>query len=206
MSQRSRVLRVSVAAALGLVSAAAVSAPAITSILTSYSTLGTPTTLSIAGTGLCATATGTCATAPTVSVGGTALTVTASTSSSVTATFVAAPPDGDYTLSLAAGTSGSTTYALTIESLDKGATGPTGPTGPSGVPGPTGSTGSAGAKGSTGATGATGPSGGPAGPTGPTGPGTSSFYCQSSGGSHISNLPNVAILSSQGATSLAVTG
>ena len=44
------------------------------------------------------------------------------------------------------------------------------------------------------------------GPTGPTGPGTSTFYCQSSGGSHISNLPNVAILSSQGATSLAVTG
>ncbi len=43
------------------------------------------------------------------------------------------------------------------------------------------------------------------GPTGPTGPGTSTFYCQSSGGSHISNLPHVAILSSQSATSLAVT-
>ena len=42
------------------------------------------------------------------------------------------------------------------------------------------------------------------GPTGPTGPGTSTFYCES-GGSHITDLNNVAILSSQGATSLAVT-
>ena len=41
--------------------------------------------------------------------------------------------------------------------------------------------------------------------SGTAGGGTSTFYCQSSG-SHISNLPNVAILSSQGATSLAVTG
>ena len=170
-------LRLSVAVALGLNAGAALAAPAITSILTSYSALGTPTTLTIAGSGFCTTPTGSCATKPTVSVNGTALTVSAATATSVTASFGAAPPDGDYVLSLTAGTSGSVTYGLTVESLDKGATGPTGatgatgPAGAAGSKGSTGVTGSAGAAGAKGATGATGPAGaaGSKGATGSTG-------------------------------------
>ena len=158
-------LRLGVAAVLGMGSGAVVAVPAITSILTSYSTLGTPTTLTIAGSGFCSTAAGSCATKPTISLNGSALTVSAATATSVTAAFVAAPPDGDYLLSLTAGTSGAVTYGLTIESLDKVATGATGPTGAVGAAGakgstgPTGAAGSAGAKGATGATGPTGPAG-----------------------------------------------
>lgn|GEM_PF-1178270 len=181
MSQSPRVLRFVIAATLGTASSSAFAAPAINSILTNYSALGTPTSLTIAGSGFCSTASGNCATKPTVTVGGTALTVSSATSASVTATFTAAPPDGDYTLLLTAGTTGSIAFNLTIESLDKGATGATGAAGPTG---PTGAAGAAGAKGATGATGATGAAGtagaagakgatgatGPAGPAGATGP------------------------------------
>ena len=167
-----------IAVALGINAGAALAVPAITSILTSYSALGTPTTLTIAGTGFCTTATGSCATKPTVSVNGTALTVSAATATSVAASFGAAPPDGDYLLSLTAGTSGSVTYGLTVESLDKGATGPTGATGATGAAGAkgatgaTGAAGSAGSKGATGSTGAAGAAGaaGAKGATGATGP------------------------------------
>jgi len=157
---RSQALRLGVAASLGLVSGVAAAAPAITSIVTSYSALGTPTALTIAGSGFCTTTTGSCATKPTVNVGGTALTVSASTATSITATFAAAPPDGDYTLILTAGTTGSVTYGLTIS--PSGATGPTGAAGPKGATGATGATGAAGtagAVGQKGATGATGPTG-----------------------------------------------
>ena len=159
---RSQAIRFGVAASLGLVSGVATAVPAITSILTSYSALGTPTALTIAGTGFCTTATGSCATKPTVTLGGTALTVSASTAASVTATIAAAPPDGDYALVLTAGTTGSVSYHLTVESLDKGPTGATGATGAVGAKGSTGATGpagTAGAKGATGSTGATGPAG-----------------------------------------------
>ena len=153
------------AAALGLVSVGASAAPAITSILTTYSAQGTPTALTIAGSGFCTTATGSCATKPTVSVNGTALTVSSATAAAVTASFGIAPPDGDYLLNLVAGTTGSVTYGLTVESLDKGPTGATGATGAAGAAGAkgatgaTGTAGTAGAKGATGATGATGAAG-----------------------------------------------
>jgi len=169
------VIRVAVASSLGLASAASWATPSITSILTSYSTLGTPTSLTIAGSGFCTTTSGSCATKPTISVNGTSLTVSTSTATSVTATFAVAPPDGDYTLTLTAGTSGSVTYGLTVESLDKGATGPTGPTGATGATGPAGAAGAKGSTGATGVTGATGPTGaagtaGAKGSTGATGP------------------------------------
>ena len=153
------------AAALGLASVGAAAAPAITSILTTYSAQGTPTALTIAGSGFCTTATGSCATKPTVSVNGTALTVSSATAAAVTASFGIAPPDGDYLLNLVAGTTGSVTYGLTVESLDKGPTGATGATGAAGAAGAkgatgaTGTAGTAGAKGATGATGATGAAG-----------------------------------------------
>jgi hypothetical protein len=165
MRQTSGTIRVSVAAALGLAAAGANAAPAINSILTTYSAQGTPTALTIAGSGFCTTATGSCAIKPTVSLGGTALIVSAATANSVTAAIAAAPPDGDYTLSLTAGASGSVTYGITIESLDKGAsgatgaTGATGPAGAAGAKGATGPTGAAGTAGAKGATGATGPTG-----------------------------------------------
>ena len=196
MRQTSRTIRVAVAAALGLAAAGANAAPAITSILTTYSAQGTPTALTIAGSGFCSNATGVCSTSPTVAVNGSNLTVSAATAGSLTATFAVAPPDGDYTLSLTAGTLGATTFSLHVESLDKGATGATGATGgtgaagsagakgATGATGPAGTAGSAGAKGATGATGAAGAAGakgstgvtgstgvaGPAGPTGSQGP------------------------------------
>ena len=68
MRQTSRTIRVSVAAALGLAASGANAAPAITSILTTYSAQGTPTALLIAGSGFCSNNTGACATTPTVAV------------------------------------------------------------------------------------------------------------------------------------------
>jgi len=180
MRQTSRTIRVAVAAALGMAAAGSNAAPAITSILTTYSAQGTPTALTIAGSGFCTTATGSCATKPTVSLGGTALTVSAATATSVTASFVAAPPDGDYLVSLAAGTSGSVTYGLTVEALEKGATGPTGATGLAGAKGATGATGPAGAAGAAGAKGATG-STGPTGPAGTSGSATLSIGTTTTG-------------------------
>jgi len=166
--RRSRVLRLGVATSLGLVSGVAAAAPAITSIVTSYSALGTPTAINISGIGFCSTAApANCATIPTVTLGGTVLAVTAAKATTVAATLPLLA-NGDYLLSLTAGTTGSVTYGLTVEALDAGATGPTGATGPAGAAGAkgaTGATGAAGAAGAKGATGATGPTG-PAGTSG----------------------------------------
>ena len=151
--------------AIALAPGLAVAAPIITSITTTYSAAGTPTAVNIAGSAFCTTATpANCATIPTLTLGGTVLAVTAAKANVVTATLPLLA-NGDYLLSLTAGTTGSVTYGLTIEALDAGATGPTGPTGAAGAAGakgatgPTGAAGTAGAKGSTGATGPTGPAG-----------------------------------------------
>ncbi len=158
-------LRSGIALALGLVSIASTAAPSITSITTTYSAAGTPTAINIAGSAFCTTAApANCATIPTVTLGGTTLAVTAAKANTVTATLPLLA-NGDYLLSLTAGTTGSVSYGLTIEALDAGATGPTGPTGAAGAAGakgatgPTGAAGTAGAKGATGATGPTGPAG-----------------------------------------------
>jgi hypothetical protein len=60
MRKHSGMIRTGVTAALGLVSGGAIAAPAITSILTTYSAQGTPTSLTNAGTGFCTTPTGSC--------------------------------------------------------------------------------------------------------------------------------------------------
>lgn len=150
------------AIAMALAPLAAHAAPSISSITTTYSGAGTPTAINIAGSAFCTTtAPANCATIPTVTLGGTVLAVTAAKAATVTATLPLLA-NGDYLLSLTAGTTGSVTYALTVEALDAGATGPTGATGPAGAvgaKGATGSTGTAGAAGARGATGATGPTG-----------------------------------------------
>ena len=56
MRQSPSILRVVVAASLGVASTAALATPAINSILTNYSALGTPTSLTLAGSGFCSTA------------------------------------------------------------------------------------------------------------------------------------------------------
>ena len=65
-------------------------APVINSILTSYSGTGVPTTITVFGTGLCATST--CGTKPTITLGGVAL-------SGISATATTASPviNGIYT-------------------------------------------------------------------------------------------------------------
>lgn len=70
MRQTSRTIRVSVAAALGLVSATVLSAPTVKSVYKTYSSAGTLTTLTINGSGLCGVP---CTTAPVVTLGGTNL-------------------------------------------------------------------------------------------------------------------------------------
>jgi len=122
---------ISIAVTAALSATSAMATPGISAVFTSYSTAGTPTAINISGSGLCASP---CAT-PTLTLGGTLLTVT-----SVSATFVSANlpvlSDGDYTLSLTAGSSGSTTFALPIVAKSGvGATGPTGPTGAGGAKG-----------------------------------------------------------------------
>ena len=128
-AQTSRAIKVSVAAAWGLVSVGASAAPAIASKLTTYRTQGTPTALTIARRSFCSNATGSCTTAPSVALNGSNLTISAAAAGSRTATFIATPPDGDYTRSLDADTSGATTFSLHVESLDKGPTGATAATG-----------------------------------------------------------------------------
>jgi len=156
MPHKNMQLALSVTAILG--AGAAHAAPSITSVYTTYSTAGTPTAITLNGSGLCGSP---CAN-PIVSLGGSALTVTSSSATVVSATLPVLA-DGDYTLSLTAGTSGSTTVTLPVAAKTNagatGATGPTGALGPKGATGATGSVGTAGAKGATGATGATGPTG-----------------------------------------------
>jgi hypothetical protein len=162
----------------------AFAAPAVVVIVTSYSSTGAPTSIIIEGSGLCGTP---CA-KPTVSLSGKALTVGTYSATSLGATLPAGIADGEYSLALTAGTSGSVTQPLVLKStttvkvgttttLVPGSAASVTNTGtatapvlnfgiPQGLAGPQGATGPAGAKG---ATGATGPQG-PAGPTGPQGP------------------------------------
>ena len=153
-------------------------APVINYVITGYSTAGTPTTLTINGTGLCSGSGTTCTAAPTVKLGGssgTAITVTAHSKTAVTATLPQPLSVGDYELVFSTGGSGSTSYDLTIANLatpgPQGLPGPAGPAGPQGTQGPIGPAGAQGAIGLPGPQGVQGPAGaiGPAGPVGPAG-------------------------------------
>lgn len=178
--------------------AGTVAAPAITSVLTSYSSTGVPTGITVFGSGLCAATN--CGTKPTVTLGGVALSPVTGTVTGVSAP-VGAIPDGDYVLSLKAGSSTVThlftlkaktsggTAAVAVGTVTTGAAGsgaavttsisggntylnftlPRGEAGPAGSAGLAGTPGAPGAPGANGAKGDTGPMG-PSGPMGPPGP------------------------------------
>jgi hypothetical protein len=90
----------------------AFAAPAVVVIVTSYSSTGAPTSIIIEGSGLCGTP---CA-KPTVSLSGKALTVGTYSATSLGATLPAGIADGEYSLVLTAGTSGSVTQPLVLKS------------------------------------------------------------------------------------------
>ena len=88
MNRPGRGYALAAAVAAVLASNSAQAAPAITSVLVTSSAAGTPTSIAINGSGLCATTTVTTCTGtnlPTVTLGGTALTLTGATPTSVTA-------------------------------------------------------------------------------------------------------------------------
>ena len=118
MRQTSRTIRVSVAAALGLVSATAPSAPSVKSVYKTYSTAGTLTTLTINGSGLCGVP---CATAPSVTLGGTALPLTSFTDTVLVAT-VPLLSVGEYSLGITPSGGTTTSYGW-VNDDDKKASG-----------------------------------------------------------------------------------
>lgn len=153
-------------------SAASSAAPVINSVLTSYSSTGVPTSVTIFGTGLCAA--NTCTAKPAVTLGGTALTPVSGTVTGITAPL-GVIADGDYVLKLTTTGTTSTSYNLTIRAKVAGTPGPQGPAGPAGPAGAQGPMGLQGPAGNNGADGARGPAGvagaaGTAGATGPAGP------------------------------------
>ncbi len=107
MRQGSRKMRVSVAVALGLASASALSAPSIKSVYKSYSAAGTLTTLTINGVGLCGNP---CTTAPTVTLGGTTLSLTTYSDTVLTAK-VPLLSIGEYSLAITPLGGSATSYA-----------------------------------------------------------------------------------------------
>ena len=174
------------AVAMLCVSVTAWSAPVINSIFTNYSATGVPTSISVVGTGLCAT--NTCTQKPAVTLGGVPLSGVSGTTLIISANL-GLIPDGDYVLKLTAGAS-STTFPLTVRAKTTGGTAATVSVGATttGLPGsdaavantgtssaailrftiPRGAVGPAGIPGATGATGAKGDAGA-AGPKGDTG-------------------------------------
>ena len=147
----------------------ATAAPVINSVLTSYSSTGVPTSVTIFGTGLCAA--NTCTARPAVTLGGTALTPVSGTVTGITAPL-GVIADGDYVLKLTTTGTTSTSYNLTIRAKVAGTPGPQGPAGPAGPAGAQGPMGLQGPAGNNGVDGARGPAGvaGAAGATGPAGP------------------------------------
>ena len=167
-------------------------APVINSILTSYSGTGVPTTITVFGTGLCATST--CGTKPTITLGGVALSGISATASTGVTASLGSIPEGDYVLALTVSKT-TVTYPLTIKGKATGGTTVAVGTTTTGAPGTsaavsssvangttylnftiprgdTGAAGSAGLPGTPGTPGAPGSPGAPgnAGPAGPSGP------------------------------------
>jgi Chaperone of endosialidase len=153
---------------------AAMATPVISTITTTYSSAGSPTTILIIGTGLCGSP---CA-KPTITISGKALTVGNYGVTSAAATLPIGTVDGEYKLVFTAGTTGSITQPLVLKSTTTVKVGTTTTLAPGsaatvrntgtttspvlafGIPqGVTGATGPAGPKGATGATGPQGPAG-----------------------------------------------
>ncbi len=88
-SSKARQILFGLAVSLAAVGAV-VAAPVINAVITGYSDTGTPTSITINGTGLCSGYGTTCGSTPTVKLGGsngTTVTVTAHTKTSVTASL-----------------------------------------------------------------------------------------------------------------------
>jgi hypothetical protein len=90
----------------------AMAAPVISTITTTYSATGSPTSIFIIGTALCGSP---CA-KPTITISGKALTVGNYGGTSVAATLPSGTTDGEYTLVLTTGTTGSFTQPLVLKS------------------------------------------------------------------------------------------
>ena len=174
-------------------SAASTAAPVINSVLTSYSSTGVPTSITVFGTGLCSTTTCTTTSRPSVTLGGVALSPVSGSATGITAPL-GVISDGAYTLAVKLGSS-TATFALSVQSKTTSGTGGgatvTVNSTTTGLPGtlasvtnsgtsnaaalnftiPRGDTGPQGIQGPTGAAGPAGPQGsaGPSGPQGPAG-------------------------------------
>ena len=95
---------------------AANAAPVITQVLTTYSATGVPTAITAFGSGLCSSSS--CSTKPTVTLGGIALSGVTGSNTGISANL-GPIPDGDYVLTLKAGSS-SASYPLTVRAKTSG--------------------------------------------------------------------------------------
>ena len=92
----------------------ALAAPVINSVLTSYSTTGVPTAITVFGTGLCSTTTCATTSRPSVTLGGATLSPVSGSATGITAPL-GVIADGAYMLTVKLGSS-SATFALSIQS------------------------------------------------------------------------------------------
>jgi hypothetical protein len=134
----------------------------IQTVSVTYGASGAAQSMTITGTGFCATPA--CTTAPTLTFGNETLALAAASPTSVMATFPAPPPPGTYRLRLAAGGAAEVFgVAIAVTSVGPqgppGSQGPAGPQGPAGNQGPQGVAGDPGAQGPQGLPGAQGPQG-----------------------------------------------
>ncbi len=111
-----RIAALAAASVLALASMAATAAPIINAIYTTYSSTGVPISITISGTGLCTTTT--CTTKPTIRLGGITLAGVTGTRNTGVSANLGLISDGDYLLTLTAGTtvttSTTTTFPLTL--------------------------------------------------------------------------------------------
>src|SRR5271165_6867130 len=106
------------AAATLLNASVAFAAPPTIATITFTYTAGAPTSVTITGSGLC----GSSCTKPTVTLSGTSLSVGTYSSTSVAATLPSGIADGEYSLVLTAGSSGSANQVTVLKSVAVGPT------------------------------------------------------------------------------------
>ena len=107
-----RIVALAAASVLALASMAATAAPIINAIYTTYSNTGVPISITVSGTGLCTTTT--CTTKPTIKLGGITLAGVTGTSSTGVSANLGLISDGDYLLTLTAGTTVTTNTTTTF--------------------------------------------------------------------------------------------
>jgi hypothetical protein len=107
-----RIVALAAASVVALSSMGATAAPVINAIYTTYSSTGVPISITVSGTGLCTTAT--CTTKPTIKLGGITLAGATGTSSTGVSANLGLISDGDYLLTLTAGTTVTTNTTTTF--------------------------------------------------------------------------------------------